>query len=264
LMARSGSGLCPTSMRPDLGRLQDPLYRHDALDRYVEGVESAADSAARRFGGLINSAAAGRHLDLLCALVASTIDHTVDVGAIILELDKLAATCPASFDGIIDTLFSSGLFAGDSDDYHDPRNSLLHDVLARRTGMPITLSVVGIEVGKRLGVPIVGIGLPGHFVIRDKVSGTYADPFGQGVRYDEAGMIASWQGRMGDEASFRRSMLTATPARDIVLRILNNLKYSLVSRDERVRLARLALLRAAFPELADEGDEHRRWMRHFN
>ena len=230
----------------------------------LNAVDSAADSTARRFGALINSAAADRHLDLLCALAASTIDHTVDVGSIIVALDRLAEACPASFDGIVDTLFSSGRFAGDSEDYHDPRNSLLHEVLARRTGMPITLSVVGIEVGKRLGVPIVGVGLPGHFVIRDKLSGTYADPFGQGVRYDETGMIASWRGRMGDEASFRRSMLTATPARDIVLRILNNLKHSLVSRDERVRLARLASLRAAFPELAAEGNEYRHWMRHFN
>ena len=225
---------------------------------------SAADSAARRFGELINSAALDRHLDLICGLVASTLDHTVDVGSIIVALDELAATCPASFDGIVDTLFSSGLFVGDSEDYHDPRNSLLHEVLARRAGMPITLSVVGIEVGKRLGVPIVGVGLPGHFVIRDSVSGTYADPFGQGVRYDEAGMIMSWRGRMGDEASFRRSMLTATTAHDIVLRILNNLKHSLVSRDERVRLARLASLRTAFPELAGESDEYRHWMRHFN
>ena len=125
------------------------------------------------------------------------------------------------------------MFAGDGDDYHDPRNSLLHEVLARRIGMPITLSVVAIEVGKRLGVPIAGIGCPGHFVIRDKESGTFADPFGHGVRYDEAGMIVSWQGRMGGDAPFRRSMLAPRPSQ-IVLRILNNLKHSLVDRDERV------------------------------
>jgi regulator of sirC expression with transglutaminase-like and TPR domain len=227
-------------------------------------MESAADASARRFAGLINSAAADRYLDLLCALAASAIDHSADVGSMILALDKVAETCPASFDGIIDTLFASGLFAGDSDDYHDPRNSLLHEVLARHIGMPITLSVVAIEVGKRLGVPIAGIGLPGHFVIRDTESGTYADPFGRGVRYDETGMISSWQRRMGADADFRRSLLVPAGARDIVLRILNNLKQSLVSRNQPVLLARLAPLRAAFPELADEGTEHRQWMRHFN
>jgi regulator of sirC expression with transglutaminase-like and TPR domain len=156
------------------------------------------------------------------------------------------------------------MFAGDGDDYHDPRNSLLHEVLARRVGMPITLSVVAMEVGKRLGVPIRGVGLPGHFVIRDKQSGTFADPFGAGMRYDEDGMITSWEQRMGGAAEFRRAMLTPIGAHDIVLRILNNLKQSLVTRDQPVLLARLAPLRAAFPELSAERDEHRRWLRHFN
>jgi regulator of sirC expression with transglutaminase-like and TPR domain len=227
-------------------------------------VDSSADSAARRFAVLINTVAAERHLDLLCALVAATIDPSADVGSMLVGLDKVADLCPTSFEGIIDTLFSSGLFSGDSDDYHDPRNSLLHEVLARRVGMPITLSLVAIEVGKRHNLPIVGVGLPGHFVVRDKQSGTYADPFAHGVRYDEVGMITSWQQRMGDEAEFSRSLLVSTPARDIVLRILNNLKHSLLSRQEPVLLARLTPLRAAFPELAGESDEHRQWMRHFN
>ena len=227
-------------------------------------MDSAADPAARRFGELVNSAASDRHLDLLCALVAAVMDHNAEVSSMIVGLDELAASCPPTFDGIIDTLFASGLFAGDGDDYHDPRNSLLHCVLARRTGMPITLGVLAIEVGKRLDVPIAGVGLPGHFVVRDKRSGIYADPFGNGVRYDEAGMIVSWQGRMGGDAPFRRSMLLTTPAREIVLRILNNLKHSLLARDEPVLLARLAVLRAAFPELSDEDGERRVWMRHFN
>ena len=222
------------------------------------------DSAARRFAELINHASGERHLDLLCALVATAVDQSAEVGAIIVGLDKVAEACPASFDGIVDTLFASGMFTGDSDDYHHPRNSLLHEVLARRSGLPITLSVVAIEVGKRLGVPIRGVGLPGHFVICDKQTGTFADPFGRGLRYDSAGMVESWQQRMGNEVALQRSMMAPTGARDIVLRILNNLKNSLLTRDEPVLLARLAPLRAAFPELDDERGEHRQWMRHFN
>jgi regulator of sirC expression with transglutaminase-like and TPR domain len=228
--------------------------------RYV----AAMDPTTRRFAELINGVGTDRHLDLLCALVATSIDPAADVGSMIVDLDRVAEVCPASFDGIIDTLFASGMFAGDNEDYHDPRNSLLHEVLARRRGMPITLSVVAIEVGKRLAVPILGVGMPGHFVVRDKQTGTFADPFGRGLRYDEAGMVSSWQRRMGGDAAFRPSMLNATPAREIVLRILNNLKHSLVDRDDSLRLARLTPMRAAFPELADERDEHRRWMRHFN
>jgi regulator of sirC expression with transglutaminase-like and TPR domain len=222
------------------------------------------DSAAARFADLVNASSVDRHLDLLCALAAASLDPMADVGAVIVGLDQVAALCAPSFDGIVDTLFASGMFTADSDDYHHPRNSLLHEVLARREGMPITLSVVAIEVGKRLGVPIRGVGLPGHFVIRDKQSGTFADPYGHGVRYDEAGMLSSWQRRMGGEATFRPSMMTPTGAREIVLRILNNLKHSLITRDEPILLARLARLRAAYPELAAESDEHRRWLRHFN
>ncbi|MEP7047945.1 MAG: transglutaminase-like domain-containing protein [Ilumatobacteraceae bacterium] len=219
---------------------------------------------ATRFAEIVNGASAERHLDLLCALVATAIDRDADISSIILGLDRIADRCPATFEGIVDTLFASGMFTGDNDDYHDPRNSLLHEVLTRRVGMPITLSVVAIEVGKRLGVPIRGVGLPGHFVIRDKQSGTFADPFGRGLRYDEPGMVTSWKNRVGSDATFRPAMFAPTSAHEIMLRILNNLKQSLVPRDQPVLLARLVPLREAFPELASERAEHRRWMRHFN
>jgi len=219
---------------------------------------------AVRFTDIVNGPAADRNLDLLCALMATVVDHSADVGSIIVGLDRLAEVWTPSFDGIVDALFASGLLTGDSDDYHDPRNSLLHEVLIRRKGMPITLSVVAMEVGKRLGVPIRGIGLPGHFVIRDNESGSFADPFGRGVRYDEAGMISSWKQRMGADVALGPSMLTPVTTHDILIRMLNNLRHSLIERDQPVLLARMVPLRAAFPELADEREEHRHWMRHFN
>ena len=219
---------------------------------------------AVRFAEIVNGPAADRNLDLLCALMATVVDHSTDVVSIITGLDRLAEVCTPTFDGIVDSLFASGLLSGDSDDYHDYRNSLLNEVLIRRKGMPITLSVVAMEVGKRLGVPIRGIGLPGHFVIRDKTSGTYADPFGGGVRYDEPGMVAAWKQRMGEGVRLRPDMLAAVTAHDILIRMLNNLRHSLIERDQSVLLARMVPLRAAFAELADERDEHRVWMRHFN
>src|SRR4029079_14411783 len=204
---------------------------------------------AIRFAEIVNGPAADRNLDLLCALMATVVDHSTDVATIIMGLDRLADVCTPTFDGILDGLFASGLLTGDSDDYHDFRNSLLNEVLIRRKGMPITLSVVEMEVGKRLGVPIRGIGLPGHFVIRDKTSGTYADPFGGGVRYDEPGMIAAWQQRMGEGVRIRPGMLAAVTAPDISIRMLNSLRRSLIERDQSVLLARMVPLRAAFVEL---------------
>src|SRR3954452_5359987 len=80
---------------------------------------------AVRFTEIVNGPAADRNLDLLCALMASVVDHSTDVGSIILGLDRLAEVCSPSFDGVVDGLFASGLLTGDSDDYHDPRNSFL-------------------------------------------------------------------------------------------------------------------------------------------
>jgi regulator of sirC expression with transglutaminase-like and TPR domain len=73
-------------------------------------------------------------------------------------------------------------FAGDEDDYYDPRNVLLGPLLERRKGMPILLSILWMEVGRRAGIPVAGIGLPGHFIVRvGPPPGTLADPFAGGV-----------------------------------------------------------------------------------
>lgn len=73
-------------------------------------------------------------------------------------------------------------FAGDEDDYYDPRNVLLGPLLERRKGMPILLSILWMEVGRRAGIPVAGIGLPGHFIVRVGLPpGTLADPFAGGV-----------------------------------------------------------------------------------
>ena len=222
------------------------------------------ESAAQRFADLINRPDVENHLDLMIALIAQSIDPHGDVATIISAIDRLADLCPPTFDGIIDTLFATGMFVGDGDDYHHLDNSLMHRVLERRSGMPITLSVLAIEVGKRLDVPIGGIGLPGHFVVRSNESGLFADPFGRGVRYDRAGIIRSWRRRTGSVVDPDAAMLAPVSSRAIVLRILNNVKHSLQGGEEPTLLARLAQLRAAFPELAGERNEHRQWMRHFN
>ena len=83
-------------------------------------------------------------------------------------------------------LFAELGFKGNEDDYYDPRNSFLNDVLDRRTGIPITLSTVCIEVARRAGLSVTGIGLPGHFLIQvDGSRGqTLLDPFYGGTEDD--------------------------------------------------------------------------------
>jgi len=75
-------------------------------------------------------------------------------------------------------LFGRGRFSGNRRDYYDPRNSLLDQVLERQLGIPITLAIVAMEVGRRLGVPLSGVGMPGHFLVGS--DGSYFDPFHQG------------------------------------------------------------------------------------
>lgn len=81
------------------------------------------------------------------------------------ELDRLADGVD-SLEGLVCRLFVEERFTGSLAGYYDPRNPLLHEVLARRLGIPITLAVICIEVGRRAGVPLEGVGMPGYFLVR--------------------------------------------------------------------------------------------------
>src|SRR4029079_14604952 len=83
-------------------------------------------------------------------------------------------------------------FSGNADDYYDPRNSYLNDVIDRKLGIPITLSVVYMEVGRRVGLPLEGVSFPGHFLVRVQVRGgvLVLDPFAGGLPQSEADLRA--------------------------------------------------------------------------
>lgn len=150
-------------------------------------------------------------------------------------LDELAATCPLpTLDGLLRHLFDDRGFVGDRRDYHDPRNSLLDEVLARRVGMPITLSVVLLETGRRLDVALDGIGMPGHFLVRDRVlTDVYIDAYDEGERLDPATCEARFHRLHGPNAQFDPMFLEPVEPRSIVIRVLNNLTASLRGRSPR-------------------------------
>lgn len=217
---------------------------------------------AARFVHLVNRPAAEAHLDVMAALIGAAFDPEGDVGSVVVGLDHLAGECAPSFDSILETLFASGRLRGNRADYGDPANSYLHRVLATGLGIPITLGVCAMEVGRRLDVPIEGIGLPGHFLVR--CGGCFADPFHAGRRYRADELEPAWQRITGMTAPLDARLVQPTHHRSILLRMLNNLKNTLVAMDEPGPLATLATLRGAFPELAPERKEHARWMRHWN
>ena len=229
----------------------------DVHRRYVHGMDPA-----ERFVELVNRPVPHTYLDLMAGLIGAAFDPPADLESVLIGLDRLADDCAPSFDSILSTLFGSGRLCGNIADYGDPRNSYLHRVIERGVGIPITLSVCAIEVGRRLGVPIQGVGLPGHFLV--VCDGEYADPFHGGVRYAPDELEPSWRRITGMTTSLDRRLVQPTHTRSILLRMLNNLKNTMVAIDEPVQLKVLAKLRAAFPELASEHGEYARWLRHWN
>jgi regulator of sirC expression with transglutaminase-like and TPR domain len=177
------------------------------------------------------------------ALAIAAIEHPqLDPAPTLYALDRLAdavaprlvAGAPAAERGLelAHFLFRECGFRGNRDQYYDPRNSCLNDVLERRTGIPISLSVVMIEVGARLGLPIEGVGFPGHFLVRvpDGNDGLLLDPFDDGRRVEEASLLARLQGRVRDEAGRPHTLqgvppeyLAATSRLAIAARMLRNL-----------------------------------------
>lgn len=157
-------------------------------------------------------------------------------------------------------LFQEEGFRGNADAYSDPRNSFLNDVLDRRLGIPITLGIVMLEVGWRLGLPVCGINFPGHFLVRyeGEVARLLIDPFDAGrVRWEDEGQ-ALLDRVYGGMVRMRPEFLRPATRADILARVLTNLKgVYLNTRDDDRALAavdRILMIRPTAPvELRDRG-----------
>ncbi len=213
-----------------------------------------------RFVEVVRHPSADVHLDVAAGLIGASFEADADLDAMALALDHLAAECQPDFESILH-LFQHHL-TGNSADYGDPRNSYLHQVLHRGLGIPITLSVCAIEVGRRLGVEVHGIGLPGHFLV--ECGGVFADPFHLGRIYAADELEPAWRRMTGLREPLDQRLLAPVSDRGILLRMLNNLKNTFVAMDDPVPLRTLATLRSAFPELVHEQAEYARWLRHWN
>ena len=138
--------------------------------------------------------------------------------------------------GRVDTLnkylFNELGFFGNREQYDDPRNSCLNEVLDRRTGIPISLALVFIEIARRAGIRAEGINFPGHFLVRvlqdlhtdDPGEGLIVDPFHGGAILTEHDCRALLHRHMGDEAAFEPHLLARATRRQILVRMLLNLK----------------------------------------
>jgi regulator of sirC expression with transglutaminase-like and TPR domain len=188
-------------------------------------------------------------LDLLegALLIAADAHPGLDHGAVHDELDTLAEPlkkrglallpAPAQARVLADHLFVGIGFHGNDADYYDPRNSFLDEVIARRTGIPISLSVLYVEVARRAGVMASPVGFPGHFLVRidDPERRLVVDPFHGGALLDEVA-LADLLRRSGSKLRYSSELIAPTPVRQVVARMLMNLRGIYASRGDYSRL----------------------------
>lgn len=139
-------------------------------------------------------------------------------------------------------------FRGDARDYHSPDNSLLHQVLRRRRGVPLTLAIVMMELGWRVGMPLEGVGFPGHFLVRlaGEPRDLLLDPVSQGMTVHEDDCRRMLAETTGGRVEFAPRLIASVGRRAMIERLLRNLKgaYLRQGDDERALAAvdRLLLL----------------------
>lgn len=188
-------------------------------------------------------------LDELCFRLAGCFRPGLDVEVQRRRLDDLAELVPtATLGDVLATVYGVAGFRGNSNDYYDPANSLLDAVIDRRTGIPLSLAVVVIEVARRAGVSLVGVGMPGHFLLRAATDAdVFVDPF-DGTVHDRAGCIAFWQRTFGATSPFRDEWLLPTPNTHIAARMVANLENAFSRRKDLAGVAIALEVRAGLPQ----------------
>jgi len=172
-------------------------------------------------------------LGLAALLIAQEEYPDLDTGRYLSQLDELGQQARQRLDpgmpareaveALGQLLAGEHGFHGNQDDYYDPRNSFLNDVLERRAGIPITLSAVYIEVGRRAGLAVQGVGFPAHFLA--ECQAVIFDPFNGGRVLSPDDCRALLAEMTGSLMPFQRRFLEPTPTKQIVARMLNNLKH---------------------------------------
>jgi regulator of sirC expression with transglutaminase-like and TPR domain len=215
------------------------------------------------------------------ALVIARIEYPqLDPGPYLAQLDEMGDaaslvvaqrladiegdTTLATIEALNDYLFKEMRFVGNRDKYEDPRNSCLNEVIDRRTGIPITIAVVYLEVARRVGLQMDGVNFPGHFLVRcpgltrSETSGLIIDPYHGGVLLSEQRCRVLLQRHVGPEVAFSRSLLAPATRTQIMVRMLLNLKRLYVhmrSFPQAREIAELlvTMTPSALSELRDRG-----------
>lgn len=185
-----------------------------------------------------------RRLDEMARAVRDTLPANAPAAEIILALNRY--------------LFQEEGFDGDAANFYDPRNSFINQVLERKIGIPITLSIIYIEIGQRLGLPLQGVSFPGHFLVKLSVeSGEIVlDPFSGGVSLGRDELEQQLAQTQGDKESAKiplEEWLVTATKKDILVRMLRNLKVIYAHADQLEKtLSVINRILLIAPELAEE------------
>jgi len=201
-------------------------------------------------------------------MLAQDVYPNIDIPGYVGQLDRIAEAIKKRIAGdafaeqklkaLNYYLFNEMRFSGNIDEYYDPRNSYLNEVIERRTGIPITLSILYLEIGKRLGLNLKGVSFPGHFLVKLSVKRgqLVLDPFTGGEAQSEADLrqrlAQVLPSERAEQAQLDQYLEPATP-RQIIARVLRNLKniYMQSGRHEQA-LAVMHRMLLVMPESAEE------------
>jgi regulator of sirC expression with transglutaminase-like and TPR domain len=196
-------------------------------------------SALERLNELVRGPDQDLDLAEAALLLATTEYPALDVPAYLAQLDELAARLserlPHTADleqrvvSLNEFLFEELGFSGNTDNYYDPRNNFLNEVLDRKLGIPITLCILYMEIGRRVGLELEGVSFPGHFLVKFATDegDVVLDPFAGGVPLTEEELVDRLEDTYGQhriDNSALPQLLAAASKRDILVRMLRNLK----------------------------------------
>ena len=198
-------------------------------------------------------------------LVAAESDPNVDVDGELHQIDTWAAELSARLQPDWNNLqklarlraflFEELGFRGDRMDYYSPSNSLLHEVVRRRLGIPLTLGILMLEIGWRIGIPFEGVGFPGHFLVRltGEERDLLLDPYRRGMSVNEQDCRHMLADATGGKLEFEPDLLASVGKRAMLARLLTNLKgaYLRAGQDE-LALATVDKLLVLDPSDLDE------------
>ncbi len=231
-------------------------------------VSRASSDVTQAFAALVRSEIEDERVDLLRAALtfARIEDPQLDLEHYMHRVEELARRVAARIQDLDDpaqviaalneVLFQEEMFRGNTVDYYSPRNSFLHHVLDRRLGIPITLALVYMEVARRVGFPLFGVGMPGHFLLKHyDVDGRsiLIDAFERGQVVTEEDCRQKLKSIYAGQVTLQPEFLLPVTRRQMLTRMLNNLRSIYLSqRDFRRAVQVVDLILVIYPRSPED------------